>query len=147
MKTGSILSTLCFIILASVFFVIAGDMPRGSGGDVGAGFFPRVISVLMIACGIAIVMGELKNNSHEAFFNAFVSKALMMGAITIAYVFFMQRIGFVLVTPVYIFAYLALLNQKKVLLNALFSISVTAAVYLVFRVILNVRLAVSFLGI
>ena len=146
MKIGSILSTLCFMILGAVFFVLAGDLSAGSGGDVGPGFFPRAISVLMIVCGIAIIMGELKKNSPEMFFNSYVTKSLLMGVISVAYVFLMQVIGFVLVTPVYIFAYLVLLNQKKMLINAAYSISITAAVYLVFARALNVRLAASFLG-
>jgi len=135
------------MILGAVFFVLAGDLASGSGGDVGAGFFPRAISVLMIICGISIIMGEVRKNSPELFFNSFITKSILMGLISVAYVFFMELLGFVIATPIYIFAYLLLLDQRKMLMNTLYSVCVTAVVYYVFRELLNVRLSVSFLGI
>ncbi|MCL2616797.1 MAG: tripartite tricarboxylate transporter TctB family protein [Defluviitaleaceae bacterium] len=145
MKIGSILATLGFMILAAVFFVIASDMPDGSGGDVGAGFFPRVISVMMIVCGIVIIIDEWKKNSPAPFFNAYITRALLIGAITIAYIYFMGIVGFLVVTPIYIMVYLVLLKQKNMMLNVAYSIAISATVFVVFGMLLNVRLTRSFI--
>jgi len=146
MKVGSIFVSLIFMIFASVIFVQAQALGPGVGGDVGAGFFPRVISVMTIVCGIVVIVQELKKNSPEMILNAQAKIALGLGAITFAYVYLMNLIGFVIITPIFIFGFLFLLQQRRIISMVLFSVALTAGVYLVFRVALNVRLATSFLG-
>jgi len=135
------------MIFAGVIFTQALDLRPGVGGDVGAGFFPRVVSVLVIICGIVIILQELRKNSEEKLLSKFIGKALLLGVLTVAYVFLMNFVGFIFVTPVYIFLFLFFINQRKWHMMAIYSILLTASVYTVFRVLLNVRLATTFLGI
>ena len=145
-KIGSIFISLIFMIFAVVIFVQAQALGPGVGGDVGAGFFPRVISIMVIVCGIVVIVQELKKNSPEIILSTQAKMALALGSITALYIFLMDIVGFVIVTPVFIFGFLFLLQQRRFFSMALFSVALTTGIYLVFRVALNVRLATSFLG-
>lgn len=123
------------------------DMRVGSGGDVGAGFFPRAISMAMVICGIVIIIQELRKNSQEPLINVFIIKSLLMGAVTVVYVFLMDSVGFVVLTPIYVILFLYLLQQRSAWKNIAYAIGITASVYIVFRIFFNVRLPLSFLGI
>ena len=147
MKFGSIITSLIFMIFAVVIFTQSLDLRPGVGGDVGAGFFPRAISVMIMVCGIVIIIQELRKNSGEKLLSKYVAKALLLGIMTVAYVFLMNLVGFIIVTPIYIFLFLFFINQRKWHMMAIYSVVLTASVYTVFRVILNVRLATTFLGI
>ena len=147
MKITSILATLCFMIMAGVFFTLAGDIRPGTGGDVGAGFFPRAISIMIFVCGIVIIIGEIKKNSTEPLMNTYIRKSLLMSLLSLAYIYFMGMVGFVLLTPIYIAVLLFLIGQKKIVLNIAYSVGITAMIYLVFGMFFNVRLPTSFLGI
>jgi putative tricarboxylic transport membrane protein len=146
MKSVSILGALGFISLAVVFLVTALSMPGGLGGDIGPGFFPIVLCILMIITGVVIIVQELMKKSSEIVLNAAVVKALLIGVLAVVYVFVMELVGFVVVSPIFIYAVLHVLNQRKIWLNALFAIGITAGIYLTFGVALNVRLPASFLG-
>ena len=146
MKLGSILASLLFMTVAAVIFTLSNQMSPGVSGDVGAGFFPRIISILTMICGIIIILGELRKSTPEPVFSAHFKKALAMGSITAIFIYLMPILGFVIVTPIFIAGFLLLLKQRNVLLIVGFSLAVTAIIYFVFRTGLNVRLPLSFLG-
>jgi len=146
MKSVSILGAVGFITLAVVFLVTALSMPGGLGGDIGPGFFPIVLCILMIITGVVIIVQELMKKSSEVVLNSAVVKSLLIGVLAVVYVFVMQFVGFVIVSPIFIYVVLHVLKQRKIWLNALYSIGITAGVYWTFGIAFNVRLPVSFLG-
>lgn len=146
MKIASIIAALFFMIFAAVMFHFSLAMSPGISGDVGAGFFPRVVSLLAIVCGLFIIFGELRKSNLQFAFGHPFRKALFMGLITALYVYLMPILGFVIVTPFFIAGFLLLLKERRPFVVILFSIVITTLIYLVFRMGLNVRLATSFFG-
>lgn len=147
MKLGNLIAAIALIVLATVFFVSASQFGIGSSGDVGSGFFPKAISSLMIICSIIIIVQTLKENSKEKLITIYLKKALLLGIVTVAYVFIMNILGFVLMTPVYVLLMLYLINEKGITKNLIIAFGITALIYVSFKVGLNVRLPMTFFGI
>ena len=85
---------LMYIVTGGAGWWIARDYPFGSALRMGPGYFPTVLSWMMIAFGVAIMLMGFKNNEKIAG-NWSIRALIVMPLATIAFGYLMEEVGFI----------------------------------------------------
>lgn len=136
-RTMDILSALVLGVLAIFMYLVArGITPRFKTG-VDSGFFPEIVSALLLILALAIGIRALRRGvdpdappQKGGGLRVWVTCALMAGAI-----FAMQIVGFLITAAVFLFAQMVLLTpdgQHRYVLKAILSVVFAVTVYLIF---------------
>ena len=84
---------LMYIVTGAAGWWIARDYPFGSALRMGPGYFPTVLSWMMIAFGVAILIMGFKNNVKIAG-NWSIRALIVLPLSTIAFGYMMEEVGF-----------------------------------------------------
>jgi len=84
---------LMYIVTGAAGWWIARDYPFGSALRMGPGYFPTVLSWMMIAFGVAILMMGFKNN-EKIKGNWSIRALFVLPLSTIAFGYMMEEVGF-----------------------------------------------------
>jgi len=84
---------LMYIVTGAAGWWIARDYPFGSALRMGPGYFPTVLSWMMIAFGVAILIMGVKNNVKIAG-NWSIRALIVLPLSTIAFGYMMEEVGF-----------------------------------------------------
>ena len=136
------------ICIAVALFAATFGIKEFSRTRLGADFVPRVTAVILFALGAGLIIRDLRANrgaSAGGGENAAVPKTktgfggvpavLVNIALFVGYLLFLDKVGFVIMTPVYMFIQILLLtNPKKYRLGwyAFISVVVGVGAYLLF---------------
>ena len=134
-----------FMALAVVWFVQANQMMKVERG-IGPGEYPKIIAIglfivgfLQIAMNISGIKG-LRGLKIKVVDWKGLRRLAVYVAVTFVYVRLMNYLGFILLTPLYIFFACWFFGYRKHIINIIVSITTTAVIHLVFRVIFMVVL-------
>jgi hypothetical protein len=137
---GVVLSVLLAILLAYIWTRPWAHREMRDGFLLG--FFPMLGVVAMLFCTLAMTIDPLRNEVPEEFEGyrlLDVATALAMVVGVGIYFAVMRQIGFVLVTPVFLFLYMAWFGVRPIRMNVILSFTIPIATYILFSV-LGVRL-------
>ena len=139
MVTGMVL-----MLLAAYWFYEANKMLKVDLG-IGPGGYPKFAAVGLFFLGFLLslqsVIKGLPKPEGKIDRKALL-RVIIFVAVTVVYVVAMKEVGFLLLTPPYLFFACWFFGYRKKVSAALTSIGVTAAVYLIFRMIFYVPLPV-----
>src|SRR3954464_14963017 len=121
-----------FIVFAIIVFALSGDLPFGSLASPGAGMMPKLLLVLMIAFGIALLFGAAASQPFADIEWSDGSHALMVVLIAGVCVTFYQTLGFILTMTLLVFTLLIVVERKPALNAAAYSIGLTMIAWWVF---------------
>ena len=133
------------ILFGILVLAISGDLPVGSLAFPGAGLWPKLLSILMIAFGILLIAGARNGEAFAAIPWRDLTHALpvfVLAALATQYFIFL---GFIISMGVMMTA-LVLLQRKPILHAALFGAGVSVATYTLFTMVLRVPLPRGLLG-
>ncbi len=85
---------LMYIVTGAAGWWIARDYPFGSALRMGPGYFPSVLSVMMIAFGVAVMMMGVKNN-EKIKGNLSLRALIVLPLATVAFGYLMEEVGFI----------------------------------------------------
>lgn len=141
MKKGEITLSICFILMSIYAIVTASHFPTGSSGVPGPGYFPIIVSSLMIILSLVVIITSIINNkSNDKSHNEFNIKSTVITVITtILFLILWNRIHFIADCSLYIII-LGILYGKKLKFLIPISIVSSSIVYLIFSNVLNVML-------
>ena len=122
-----------FVAAGLSIFAVSGDLPFGSLAFPGAGFMPKVLAALLIIMGALLAASGRDSAGLRELGWADVSHAAAVAAITAAAIYLYRRLGFVITLPLMLFAFLAVVERKRLIPAAVYSVGVTALAYLVFH--------------
>ena len=136
------------IVLALLFFTLAGDFPGARGHDVGMAFYPRVLSILIIGLSLIIIFQGINRNETEAestetlFYREEkgVQKVILLIIATLIYPFVLQYAGFLILTPVYLGFLMWIIGAGKIQRIVLLSVLTTVLIYVIFQRLLKIPL-------
>ena len=131
------------IILGLLVFALSGDLPFGSLSFPGAGMWPKLICVLMIALGILLLAREGASGPVADWSN--LRHATIVTAATAAAIALYPTLGFIISIGL-LLAGLTLLERGRPVFAALYGISVSVAVYALFTVLLKSPLERGLIG-
>ena len=135
-----------FIAFGILVLALSGDLPFGRLSAPGAGMMPKLLLVLMIAFGIALVLGAAASQPFADIEWSDRTHALLLVAITGVAVTLYTTLGFLLTMTLLVFTLLTVVERKPVLHGAAYSIGLTAMAWWVFGKALKAPLETGILG-
>ena len=139
MVTGIVL-----MLLAAFWFYEANKMMKVDLG-IGPGGYPKFVSVCLFLLGFLLtlqsVIKGLPKPEGKIDRKAMLRTVIYVG-ITFIYVQAMRYLGFLLLTPLYLFFACCFFKYRKKVVAAIASVGVTVILYVVFRIIFHVALPV-----
>ncbi len=128
------------IVLLFIVFILSASFPEPHEAQLGAAVFPRIVVLVLAVVGVYIfaqAMGK-KNNATVDINNA--QKVILSFFILLLYGLFLKKIGFIILTPIFIAVLLFLMRFSNVVINLLTSMLTTAGIYIIFKILLSVPL-------
>lgn len=127
--------------LSVAVFLIAGKMPTVPKG-IGPGGYPMVISIALFFLGLALSIQNIpwkgkssdqaKKDSGKPITWRMMKRPLLIGIVVFAYIRGMFYLGFLLLTPFFLFFAIWFFGYRRWLRSAVISVVTTAIIYVVF---------------
>ena len=140
------------VMVVSIFlYCNASKMPKSARG-IGPGDYPRIIcGVLIVLCVIQIIriLVEHKGIPLIDFKNTnvkYLVRASVMILLSWLYYTFLKKVGFLALTPVFLFTSFLLFGYRKWVRGAIYSVAFSTAVYFLFVKVFLVLLPKGILG-
>lgn len=135
---------LVLIVLASIFYALIGGMQEPySSGALAASTYPRLILACIFALSCLLLIRPV---SGEQGIRIISMKGLAVILLAAGYIFLIESLGFFVLTPVFLFVVPLVVGYRRPVANAASAILVTATLYAVFVLVLNIPLPVGLLG-
>lgn len=135
-----------FIVFGVIVFALSGDLPFGRLSAPGAGMMPKLLIVLMILFGIALMFGAAASQPFADIEWSDGKHALMLVVITGVAVTLYQTLGFILTMTLLVFTLLIVVERRPLLHAAAYSIGLTVIAWWVFGKALKAPLETGILG-
>jgi hypothetical protein len=130
-----------FVAFGLLVIALSGDLPFGSLAMPGAGFMPRLIAILMIVCGIALML-RARESAPFATINWSGGKhAGLVVLITGAAIAFYETLGFAITMLLMMLGLLVIIERRNFFRALIFSVAVTAITLGLFQYALQTPLA------
>jgi hypothetical protein len=135
-----------FVLFGIVVFALSGDLPFGRLSAPGAGMMPKLLIVLMIAFGVALMLGAAASQPFAAIEWSDGSHALMVVIITAVAVSLYQTLGFIVTMTLLVFTLLVAVERQNVFRAAAYGVCLTVIAWWVFGKALKAPLEQGILG-
>lgn len=136
-----IVFSVCLLCFALFFTIKSFDYEyMNNAGQVGAGFFPRWIGLLLIVSIGYSLFRDIKEKKAEAGSPKYAQPILFIIVITVIFIFLLNILGALLAMIVYMFAVCLFFNRGRIVFNAIFSLVFPICTYLLLDVWLNAGL-------
>ena len=136
-----------FIGLGLLVIALSGDLPTGSLSLPGSGFMPKIIAVLMIFFGLVLALraGESKAFATVPWLDA--EHAAQVVAITAIGAALYEWLGFLTTNILLMLALLVVIERRKPVPAAAYSVRVVVVTYVLFVYLLKTPLQTGPFGI
>ncbi|AEH51089.1 tripartite tricarboxylate transporter TctB family protein [Pseudothermotoga thermarum] len=140
-KNSDFLSGLVIFVIGLVFYLDTLSIKPAKIG-LSPASFPQLITICLMICGIGLAIKGLfvKPQLRQTFKLSVLKKIAFLGVMFFLYVFLLDKLGFLIVTPFLIFGTIYLFGGRKFLLNVLVSVLSTIVIYYVFTQVFKVLL-------
>ncbi|MDN4609190.1 tripartite tricarboxylate transporter TctB family protein [Sporosarcina highlanderae] len=138
--------SLFLIVLGVVFVIMSVRLPKYPLVPVDADAVPIILGCLLIFLSILLffIKDEPKDGEDsgqsEPFFNADRKMILLFGGLILLYIIFLEWLGFLLTTALFIFTSTFALGYKKHVTNIVVAIAIPIAFYYLFNYVLKISL-------
>jgi len=133
------------ILLAGIMIYTSKSFPNAQGTDVGASFFPMVLSSLLIFLSLILVFTAIRKgepNSDKSEKTEW-KKAILAMVCTFFYFLVLNYIGYLIATPLFLGGMMWLYQYQKKIHIIFWSLLITGIMYLCFVKLLKVPLPVG----
>ncbi len=140
MKKYDIVLSLILMALSGAMFFSAGKLPEVEGA-IGAGAWPRFLSVVLFLLAVLLLIPALLNRSSGE--NPFdvrspgFRRVLIGAGILAAYCILLKFLGFMIASAFMIPGIMRLMGEKRPWMLAVLTAAVLAAIYVIFAVMLR----------
>jgi hypothetical protein len=135
-----------FIVVGLVVIALSGDLPIGSLSFPGAGFMPNILAALTILFGLVLMLrgGESKPFGTLSWSDA--KHAGLVIALTAIAIAFFNWLGFIITDAALIIALLVVIERRRLVPAALYSVGLVVFTYVLFVYVLKTPLEAGPLG-
>jgi hypothetical protein len=135
-----------FIGLSLLVIALSGDLPIGSLSSPGAGFMPNILAIFAILFGIVLVLRARESKPFAKIAWDDAKHAAMVTAFIAAAAAVYEWLGFVTTDVLLIFALLIVVERRRILPAAAYSVSLVVLTYVLFVYALKTPLEAGLLG-
>src|SRR5262245_32024160 len=129
-----------FIVFGVVVFAISGDLPFGRLSAPGAGMMPKLMAGLIMLFAAVLVVGAAASRPVAAIDWSDRLHALLVVVIAAAAIALYQPLGFLVTMTLLVFTLLVVVERRKLLPAALYSVGLTVFAYWLFGIALKAPL-------
>ena len=126
-----------FIVAGAVVLAVSGDLPFGTLASPGAGMLPKLVTGLMIAFGVILMARAGESPPLAATVWADLPHSARVVAIMAVAVAAYTTLGFFVTMSALLFCLLFVVERRRLLLAAAFSLGVPLVTYLLFEYLLK----------
>ena len=135
-----------FVLFGLIVFALSGDLPFGSLSSPGAGMMPKLLLVLLVVFGIALIFGAASSQPFAAIDWSDGKHALLVVIIGAVAVSLYTTLGFIVTMTLLVFTLLMVVERKNVFRAAAYSLGLTVIAWWVFGTALKSPLEAGILG-
>ena len=135
-----------FVIFGAIVFAISGDLPFGTVSAPGAGMMPKLLLGLMVAFGLALLLGAAASQPFAEIEWSDGSHAIKVVVIAAAAIAFYQTLGFVITMSLLVFVLLVAVERQPVHYAAAYAIGLTVLAWWLFGKALKAPLEQGIFG-
>jgi hypothetical protein len=135
-----------FVIFGVVVFALSGDLPFGRLSAPGAGMMPKLLIGLMVAFGIALLLGAAASQPFAEIDWSDRAHALLVVLIAGVAVTLYTTLGFIVTMTLLVFTLLMAVERKNIFRAAAYSLGLTMVAWWVFGTALKSPLETGILG-
>jgi hypothetical protein len=136
-----------FVCVGLLVIALSGDLPTGTLSLPGSGFMPKIIAVLMIFFGLVLALRASVSKHFVTVPWSDAQHAAQVVAITAIGAALYDWLGFLTTNILLMFALLVIIERRKLLPAAIYSVSVVAITYVLFVHLLKTPLQTGPFGI
>ena len=129
-----------------MIFAVSGDLPFGTLSAPGAGMMPKVMAALMILFAVLLILGAAQSPPLSEVDWSDRNHAALVVAITAAAVAAYQRLGFLITMALLVFLLLVVVERRRTLPAAIYSVGLTLFAYWLFDKLLRSPLEAGILS-
>ena len=134
-----------FIVFGILVFALSGDLPFGSITAPGAGMMPKLMAGLMMVFAAATIVGDADSPPFADIDWSDRWHALLLIGVAAIAVAFYQTLGFLITMVLLVFALLVVVERRRLIPAALYSVGLTLFAYWLFGKALKAPLPRGFL--
>jgi hypothetical protein len=135
-----------FIGFGLLVIALSGDLPTGDLSLPGSGFMPKIVAGLTIFFGLVLALRARESKEFATLTWGDAKHAALVVAITAAAIALFERLGFLTTNVLMIFALLAVIERRRLLPAAIYSLGVVLVTYILFVYVLKTPLETGPLG-
>jgi hypothetical protein len=136
-----------FVGVGVLVIALSGDLPFGTLSFPGSGFLPRILAILTIFFGIVLAFRGSESRPLADLTWGDAAHAGLVVGITAAAILLFDWLGFLVTDILLILALLIIIERRRVLPAAAYSIGVVVITYVLFVHVLKTPLNAGVLGI
>jgi hypothetical protein len=126
-----------FAAFGALILLLSDDLPTGGLGMPGSGFVPKIVAVLLILFGAALIFRGRESEPFAAIGWSDLPHAAQVVALTAAGIALYTRLGFLITLFAMIAAILIVIERRHPLRAAVYAASVVAVAYVGFEYVLK----------
>jgi len=143
-KINIIVAVVVLLFCIGYFFMIQGLPDRNLANTLKSSFMPSLLLIILVGLTLILLIQNIVKDSEESCNYAITGKELLgilvMTVLIFAYVFLLDIVGFLIITPVVMFILMKLTGSKKIRETIIVSVSVTLVIYIIFDLLFRVQL-------
>jgi len=140
---------LIIISLIIIFYMIPNSVASNPIPALSSAFFPKILTYVMILLVIILLIQSFKKDNNNEYkkeneINGLIDKSfkkiVLINLVLFTYLFLLNNFGYIISTPIFLFLLLYVFGEKKVVTYIIFPISMTFAIYMIFSMIMKIKL-------
>ena len=135
-----------FVLFGLVVFVLSGDLPFGSLSSPGAGMMPKLLLVLMVVFGVALLFGAAASQPFAAIDWSDGKHALLIALGAGVAIYLLMRAGYVITMAALLLYLLVVVARRHWAASVLVAAALAAGTFALFDLGLRVLLPRSPFG-
>lgn len=152
MRKANIVSALIGMAVSAAAFAYTFSFKKFKNVPVGPEFFPRALAAALFICCALLLLTNIKHTQQNkekaptlSLLNKDMQKAVLALLLILVYALLWNITGFLIATPLALFAMTWLLGKRNYITMALVAVGATAVIFLVFKLLLGIEMPLGFM--
>ena len=150
-KASDFIVGIAVMAVSVVFYIQANAMEKVDLG-IGPGDYPKIICYVLFFLGLiqtvktVVICRGIPLLDFKSMNGKYLLRVFIMAFLTYLYYRFVKKVGFLLLTPVYMYLSVLLFGYKNKIKGAIITVIFTTAMYFLFTIVFKVILPRGILG-
>lgn len=151
MRIANIVAAIIGMLFSSAAFIKTLTFKKFKNVPVGPEFFPQILAIGLFICCLILLIANILNKNDKSKaptlspLNKDMQKCLLGLVAIIIYALLWNVTGFLIATPLALFAMMFILGQRNFLTMAIVSVVATIVIFCAFKFLLQIEMPMGFL--